>query len=106
MDMSRLTKSVRQITVLQRDGSGALSPVVVFKRRRSKKKSTRLLRPLEKSTRSIAEATDAFTGSYLKRHKRSNRKHRDGWLRDVPGNNVKATRKALKKIRPASFLGL
>ena len=106
MDMPRLSKSVRQITVLQRDQTGAIAPVVVFKRRRGKKKSTRFVRPLEKITRSLAEASDAATGTYLKRHKKSNRKRRDGWVRDVPTNVVKANRKAMKEIRPAAFFGL
>jgi len=106
MDMPRLSKSVKQITVLQRDPSGATTPVVVFKRRREKKKSTRLIRPIERVTRSLAEASAAATGTYLRRHKKSNRKRRDGWVRDIQNNVVKASRKALKEIRPAAFLGL
>ena len=37
MDMPRLSKSVKRITVLQRDANGEASPGVVFKRKRSKK---------------------------------------------------------------------
>lgn len=106
MDMPRLSKSVRRITVLQRDQTGAVNPVVVFKRRRGKKKSRRLVRPFERATRSLVEAGDAATGSYLKGHKKANRKRRDGWVRDVPSNVVKASRKAVKEIRPAAMFGL
>jgi hypothetical protein len=106
MDMPRLSKSVKRITVLQRDASGHAAPVVVFTRKRSKKKGTRLLRPVERVMRSLAETGDAATGTYLRQHKKSNRKRKDGWVRDVPGNLVKAGRKGIKELRPAAFLGL
>ena len=106
MDMPRLSKSVKRVTVLQRDANGIVSPVVVFKRKRSKKKGTQMLRPVERVMRSLAETGDAATGTYLRRHKKSNRKRKDGWVRDVPGNFVKAGRKGMKELRPAAFLGL
>jgi hypothetical protein len=106
MDMPRLSKSVKRITVLQKDANGNTSPVVVFKRKRGKKKGTQMLRPVERVMRSLAETSDAATGTYLRRHKKSNRKRKDGWVRDVPGNFVKAGRKGIKELRPAAFLGL
>ena len=106
MDMPRLSKSVKRITVLQRDGAGNVSPVVVFKRNRSKKKGTQLLRPVERIVRSMVDTSDAATGTYLRRHKKSNRKRKDGWVRDLSGNFVKASRKGIKEIRPAAILGL
>lgn len=106
MDMPRLSKSVKRITLLQRDANGGTSPVVVFKRRRGKKKGTQLLRPVERVMRSLAEASDAASGTYLRQHKKSNRKRKDGWIRDASGNVVKASRKAVKELRPAALLGL
>ena len=106
MDMPRLSKSVKRITVLQKDANGNASPVVVFKRKRSKKKGTQMLRPVERIMRSLAETGDAATGTYLRRHKKSNRKRKDGWVRDVPSNFVRAGRKAARKLRPAAILGL
>jgi hypothetical protein len=106
MDMPRLSKSVRQITVLQRDQTGTVAPVVVFKRRRGKKKGTKYVRPFEKAVRSLTEASDATTGTYLRRHKKSNRKRRDGWVRDIANNVVKANNKGLKELKPAALLGL
>jgi hypothetical protein len=106
MDMPRLSKSVKRITVLQRNASGDMSPVVVFKRGRGKKNGTQMLRPLERIMRSLAETGDAATGTYLRQHKKSNRKRKDGWVRDVPGNYVKAARKGIKELRPAAILGL
>jgi hypothetical protein len=106
MDMPRLSKSVKRITVLQRDANGNASPVVVFKRKRNKKNGSKMLRPVERVMRSLAETGDAATGTYLRRHKKSNRKRKDGWVRDVPGNYVKAGRKGIKELRPAALFGL
>ena len=106
MDMPRLSKSVRRVTMLQRDALGNWRPVVLFKRGRKKKKSTATIKPFEQMTRSLAEASDAATSTYLRRHKRSNRKRRDGWVRDSQTNLMRAGTKALKEIQPARFLGL
>ncbi|MND02378.1 hypothetical protein D3C83_217430 [compost metagenome] len=65
-----------------------------------------MLRPVERVIRSLAETSDSATGTYLRRHKKSNRKRKDGWVRDVPGNFVKAGRTGIKELRPAAFFGL
>jgi hypothetical protein len=91
---------------MQRDMSGAWAPVVIFKKGRKKKKSTAMFKPVEQMTRSIAEAADSATSTYLARHKQSNRKRKDGWIRDIPMNVLRASNKAAKEIRPAQFLGL
>ncbi len=106
MDLPRLSKSVRRVTVFQQDAAGAITPVTIFKRGRKKKKGSKLVRPFENSVRMFAEVGDKATGTYLRRHKKSNRKRRDGWVRDTPANLVDASRKAIKEIRPARFLGL
>lgn len=106
MDMPRLSKSVKRITVMQKDANGVVAPVVVFNRKRGKKNGSQMLRPTERVMRTIAETSDAATGTYLRLHKKSNRKRKDGWVRDVPGNFVKAGRKGVKQLRPAAILGL
>jgi hypothetical protein len=106
MDMPRLSKSVKKITILQRDATGSVSPVVVFNRKRGKKKGTQMLRPIERIVRSLADTSDSATGTYLRRHKKSNRKRKDGWVRDLQGNFIKAGRKGVKEVRPAALLGL
>jgi len=107
MDMPRLSKSVRRITILNRDGSGGWSPIVLFRKgRKRKKKPTALVRPVERLTRSLVEASDKATSTYLRRHKKANRKRRDGWVRDLPKNIVRAANKGAREIRPADLLGL
>jgi uncharacterized protein DUF6312 len=107
MDLPRLSKNVRRVTILNHDAAtGAPMAVTVFKRGRKKKKSSRLLSPAEKVVRMYADVSDTATSTYLRRHKKSNRKRRDGWVRDTPSNLVDAGRKALKQIKPARALGL
>ena len=106
MDMPRLSKSVRRVTVLHKDGNGAVSPVVVFSRDRKKKKQTAYIKPFEQFGRALVEMSDAATSDYLRRHKKSNRKHRDGWIRDAATNVVRANAKGAKKLRVSQFLGM
>lgn len=106
MDLPRLSKSVQRITVLERDSTGELSSVVVFERRKKGKKGSRAVRPLEKIARSIADANEAYATSYRDRHKKSNRKRRDGWMRDFPVNITRAGRKGFRKFSVTRFLSL
>jgi Family of unknown function (DUF6312) len=106
MDLPRLSKKVRRITVLERDGSGALASVVVFKRRRKGKKGSRALRPLERLAKMAVDAGDAYSSDLRSRYKKSNRKRRDGWLRDFPVNLTRSGRKGLRKFSVTRFLTL
>jgi Family of unknown function (DUF6312) len=107
MDMPRLSKSVRRVTVLQKDAAtGAVSPVVVFRKGRKTKKQTAYVKPFEKFGRSMVKASDTATGEYLRRHKKSNKKHRDGWIRDAATNLVRANAKGAKKLKVSQFLGM
>lgn len=100
MDIPRVSSSVRRITVLKHDESGALTPVVVFKRRQSgRKKGTAPYRYFEKIARRVADAQARSAQSYRARHDRSNRKEKDGWLRDLPVNLIRANQKGNKALR-------
>lgn len=92
-------KGVKRITILGPGSSGANAPVQVFKEKKRYKKGTRGLRGIEKLARRAMNAHSTMVGDYLDRHKRANRKRRDGWLRDLPVNLVRANRKGMKKLR-------
>lgn len=92
-------KGVKRITILGPDTNGAHAPVQVFKEKRKAKKGTRGLRGVEKVARRALNAQSTMVSDYLDRHKRSNRKRRDGWLRDLSVNAVRANRKGMKKLR-------
>lgn len=100
MDIPRVSSSVRRITVLKKDDSGVLRPVLVFKRRDSKrKKGTAPFSYFEKIARRVADAQARSAQSYRARHDRSNRKEKDGWVRDLPINLIRANQKGNKALR-------
>ena len=103
MDMPRLGKSVRRVTVLKA-GRDGVEAVTIFKQGRKKKKGTRAFRPIERLVRSVAKSNDAGAGTFLRRYKKSNRKRRDGWVRDMPANSMRAALKALKELSPGRLL--
>jgi len=106
MDLPRLNASVRRITVLNRDESGNVVPVVVYARKRKKGRQTEALKPIERLARRIAEANSAAAASYLASHEKANNRRRDGWMRDTQLNFARAGRKGLEKLDPVRILSL
>ena len=104
MDLPRFRPTVRRITILNRDETGQIVPVVVFDKARRKKKGTRALRPAERLARRLVEASAIVADNYLGTHKKANKKRRDGWLRDMNVNVIRAGRKGWKKLDPASLI--
>jgi hypothetical protein len=90
---------VRRITTFGKDPSGTLVPVTVYRQSKAKKKGSRLLRPIETAVRQWASAAEASAAKYLEEHRRSSRKCRDGWVRDLPSNTWKASRKGAKQLK-------
>jgi hypothetical protein len=94
-----MSKSVRRITVLDTDTSCRVRPVTVFKRG-GKKKVTRGLKPIEQIAWKLAKSSDSAARTYLRRYKKSSRKRRDGWLRDMPTNMMRSGTKAVRQLSP------
>jgi hypothetical protein len=63
-----------------------------------KRKVSKWLRPMEKSQRRMIKSLATFGSELLQRHDRSNRKRRNGWLRDGSLNMMRAQRKATKML--------
>lgn len=101
----KLPKTVKRITVLKTSAEGFSAPVKVYSNKKKKgKKQSRGLRALERLTRRNAKAQQTYADVYADRHKRSNRKKRDGWLRDLGYNLLKANQKSQKKMRMRDWL--
>lgn len=102
MDAERLPKSVREIVLLQSDASGALSATTLFKRpSKDSRKGSMWLRPMERAISNIADATAATAGEYGRRHRASNSKRRDGWVRDANANMMRAAERGAKRLKIA-----
>lgn len=85
--------AIKRVTILTGD-----SAQTVFNGEKKKRKSTRMMRPLEKLTRRVLKAGNELTEQSLDRHERSSRKKKDGWAKDLMKNSMKANRKAFRKL--------
>jgi Family of unknown function (DUF6312) len=97
----RMHRSVKRITILQKDvATGKMVAVKMYSQSgRKRKKRSRGLRLIEKVVRRLSRAQNTMSGVYSARHERSNRKKRDGWLKDLIPNVVKAQRKGYKRLK-------
>ena len=96
-----MDKIVRRITVIQLGGKGAAevgSADTVYKKKGKKRKNSKGFSPFEKLARRVLKARKVFADEMLDRHERQSRKRKDGWLREAPRINLKAGRKAFKKL--------
>ena len=91
---------VRKVTILEKNTRGEAMPVIVYKKRgrKKKRKVSSENRPLDKFLLKRAKASQAFADSYVGRHRRSNRKKRDGALRDFLKNVTVALSKSLRRL--------
>jgi len=94
MNVVRLSKSVRRVVVLGESG-----PHTLYEREEKRKKLSKATKAAERRTRRWVRASMTAMQTYLDAHQKSNRKKKDGWLRDYSWNTGKATRKGIKKMR-------
>jgi hypothetical protein len=99
MENPRLSGSINRITVMRKDPTGFTVPVVVYKRGKKSKKGSRTFKSAEKATRRMAKAQRKTAADYLQRHAKSNRKKKDGWVRDWFVNTVRADNKGAKALK-------
>lgn len=101
----RFTDAVRRVTQLVPDGTGHMTPVVIFERTKDgPRKGSRFVRPIEKAVHRWARSEQARAAKYLERHERSNAKRRDGWVRDLNINTLKAIEAGAKPLRWSRWL--
>ena len=81
--------------------SGNSAGIVVFKYRnkRKKKKRSKRLKGIEREVNRVSKAGEAFFTKYRKRHNRSTRKKKNGWLRKLDVNLFKAANAGRKKLK-------
>ncbi|MDI1475032.1 hypothetical protein [Polyangium sp. y55x31] len=106
MDIRRI-KGIKRIVIPQAaqaagaTGTARVStgPIVIKGKKSKRRKLSRSSRLFEKITRRSALANRAVLDQYLDRHKRSNRKKKNGWLKDLSKNMFTAGRKGRKRFK-------
>ncbi|MCP4397939.1 MAG: hypothetical protein GY801_11665 [bacterium] len=97
MDL-RFSNTVRRIIVLAPEQGGWQATTIYQKKCRKNKKGTRILQPLEKAIRKTNKANREALEVYAKRHRKSNRKRKDGWIRDLNYNVYKTAQKRAESL--------
>ena len=95
----RLGPSIRRVTILTTDQSGAAKPTVIYETEEKRKRQSRRLKPAESAVRRAMEAVSIASGDYLHRHETANSKERDGWFMELPGNVFRAIKKGSKRAK-------
>lgn len=97
MQEIKISKGIKRVTIPQ---SASGQPTIVYKAKgRKKKKQSAGLRIFDRLLRRTALAGQTQSKEYLARHKRSNRKKRNGWMRDLSHNLNRSSDKARKKLK-------
>ncbi|NEO92878.1 MAG: hypothetical protein F6K56_22655 [Moorea sp. SIO3G5] len=65
-------------------------------KKKKKKKQAAALKPLEKAMFKQAKRLDEATSVYKERHEKSNRKKKNGWIKDFGKNYSKSMSKLMK----------
>jgi hypothetical protein len=96
---------VERIVVLRRREDGQPQAQVLYARRRRRRRRAQSSDDswLEGLTRNAVRASAVSANTYLKRHDRSNRRKRDGWLRDLPDNAWTAFYAGKQRFRRWNF---
>lgn len=105
MQAPRLNKIASRVILLQTNSAGDVAPVTLFEKDRKKKKSTSGLRGAEMVTKRVADALEASASTFAGRFRKSRRRKRDGWLRDMGSNTLKAFDSGRKKLGLNRFPG-
>jgi len=87
---------VRRITVLKHSGD-TVEAVTVHREPRKRPKVSAWTSPFERATRRLVRAHVVFGQEVLRRAALSNRRRRDGWLLEAPGNIIESGRKAFNE---------
>jgi|SRR6516164_10619280 len=98
MDL-RFSEAVKEVIILQRDERGRRVKKTLYRQGKKRKRGSFPLDSLGRAVRKIVAGGEAAAQSYLSRHEESSRRRPDGWVRDMPYNVFKATRRGLRKVR-------
>ena len=98
MQRLNIGKSVKKISIVGPRGSGI---IILHKGKKSKrKKQSKELKPFGKIVRKMSKDNLKSAKSFDKNNKKSDRKKKDGWMKDLSKNMSKANKnKSMKKFK-------
>jgi hypothetical protein len=89
---------VRSVMTLHKEEDGSVVRTVISQKKNKKRVSKRW-RKMDKTLRRLNEAQQTAASEYLRRHKRSNSKKKNGAVRDLGKNLMRSQKKGRKKLK-------
>jgi hypothetical protein len=89
---------VRSVMMVQRAADGSITRTQLSEKK-GKRRVSKRWRPFEKALRRLNNAHQTAASVYRDRHERSNVKKKNGALRDLVKNVIRAQRKGTKKLK-------
>ncbi|MEZ4766986.1 MAG: hypothetical protein R2844_00975 [Caldilineales bacterium] len=89
---------VKSVARLDLADDGSVTRTVLGGRKR-KRRVSKQYRWMDKALRRASRAQEVAASEYGRRHARSNRRKKNGAVRDLPKNMLKAQRKGMKKMK-------
>jgi len=88
-------KSIERVILISPGGEAR----TLYKKKGGKGRQSLPLKPFEKAQKTAVEAVKEGADAYLGNHKRSNKKKKDGWAKDLADNTWKANARVMRKVR-------
>ena len=98
----RMSSLVRSATLVTFGADGTPTSTPLHRQKRGRRVPKRW-RGVERALRRLGAAQATAAGEYLTRHNRSNRRKKNGWLKDLGKNAGKARRRGFKKLKIRLF---
>jgi len=93
----RRKSPVRSVYTLHVNPDGSVQREKLFERKA--RRGSKRLRPFEKAIRRFSRAQGTMADEYLARHERSNRRKKNGWVKDLGKNVRRSSRKGMRKLK-------
>ncbi len=94
--------AVQKVTKIERGEDGVVTRTILSERK-SKKRVSKQWRGVDKALRRIGRAQRAAANEYLDRHERANERKKNGAIKKLPKNLMKAQRKGMKQLKISFF---
>ena len=102
----RFSPTIKRVTILSHNAEGQVAPTLIYEREKKKKRQTKSLEPIETMVRRAADGMKQCAESYAARHRQSNEKRRDGWIRDLNSNVMRAGRRGAKGAKLSRWMSM
>ncbi|HUQ08553.1 MAG TPA: hypothetical protein VM261_38945 [Kofleriaceae bacterium] len=102
----RFSPTIRRVTILSRNSEGQVAPTLIYESEKKKKRQSRSIEPMEAFVRRAADGMKQCAESYAARHRQSNEKRRDGWVRDLNSNVMRAGRRGAKGAKLSRLMSM